>query len=206
MLYYNETMHKEKTRPKLGCLWSLLSVFVLLLILSPFILRSIGGLLVYADPLEKADTAVALSGDTGDRISEAIWLYKNQFVDGLFITYTEDTARDALVNAAVQQGIPAERIHETLTRVDNTVDEAQAVRFLAAERAQDSLIIITDPFHTLRTRIIFRNELRGSGIKVQVRPVSEHWYSSRSWWKSKEGINLTIQEYIKILFYHFGKY
>lgn len=177
-----------------------------LVITTPLILRGIGAVLIYADPLEKADTAVALSGDTGDRVSESAWLYDHHYVDGLFITYTDEQARNALVNAAVKEGIPTDRIYVTQATVSNTVEEARAVRALATERAQDSLIIITDPFHTLRTRIIFRKELQGSGITVQVRPVVGHWYRSNTWWKTSEGVRYTTQEYLKILLYFFGKY
>ena len=181
----------------------LVLLFVLIL---PLFLRGIGALLIFADPLEKADMAVALSGDTGDRVSEAALLMRNNYVDGIIITYTDEKARDALISEAVKKEISAGRIYVTYATVSNTVDEARAVRELAAERAQESLIVITDPFHTLRTRIIFRDIFEGSGIKIQVRPVADHWYRSDSWWKTREGVNLTIQEYLKIVLYFFGRY
>jgi len=196
----------KKNNSTCSCGLILLVLLVLLILSAPLILRGIGAYLIYADPLEDADSAVALSGDTGDRVSEAAWLYENQFVDYLFITYTDEPARDALLWAAQLEGFPAERVIVTEMQVANTVDEARAIRALAEERAQDSLIIITDPFHTLRTRIIFRNELLGSGISIQVRPVVGHWYRSTTWWRTPEGRRLTLEEYLKILLYFFGKY
>lgn len=204
---YNEVM---KTNPKkktgCGCVLAVLILLVLFVLAAPLILRGIGAVLIYADPLEEADSAVALSGDTGDRVSEAAWLYDNHFVDYLFITYTDEPARDELIRSAQQDGIPHDRIVVTEMQVSNTVDEARAIRSLALERAQDSLIVITDPFHTLRTRVIFRNELKGSGIEIQVRPVGGHWYRSTTWWRTTEGRRYTLEEYLKILFYFFGKY
>ncbi|HPD62734.1 MAG TPA: YdcF family protein, partial [Anaerolineaceae bacterium] len=161
---------------------------------------------IYADPLKEADSVVALSGDTGDRVAEAARLYQKQYASYLFITYTDEPARDALIRAAVIEGIPADRVIVTEMQVSNTVDEARAIKALAKERAQDSLIIITDPFHTLRTRIIFRNVFRGSGIDVQVRPVGGHWYRSTTWWRTAEGRRYTLEEYLKILLYFFGRY
>ncbi len=196
----------KKRNSTCSCGLILLVLLVLLILSAPLILRGIGAFLIYADPLEDADSAVALSGDTGDRVSEAAWLYENQFVDYLFITYTDEPARDALLWAAQLEGFPGERVIVTEMQVANTVDEARAIRALAEERAQDSLIIITDPFHTLRTRIIFRNELLGSGISIQVRPVVGHWYRSTTWWRTPEGRRLTLEEYLKILLYFFGKY
>jgi len=189
-----------------GCAWVILLLIIFLVLSAPLILRGIGAVLIYADPLEDADSVVALSGDTGDRVTEAAWLYEHQYADYLFITYTDEPARDALIRSAQLAGIPGERVIVTEMQVSNTVDEARAIKALAEERAQDSLIIITDPFHTLRTRIIFRNVFRGSGIDVQVRPVGGHWYRSTTWWRTAEGRRYTLEEYLKILLYFFGRY
>jgi len=200
-------METNKKKSGCGCGLAMLILLVVVVLTSPLILRGIGALLIYADPLKEADSVVALSGDTGDRVAEAARLYQKQYASYLFITYTDEPARDALIRAAViEGGIPADRVIVTEMQVSNTVDEARAIKALAKERAQDSLIIITDPFHTLRTRIIFRNVFRGSGIDVQVRPVGGHWYRSTTWWRTAEGRRYTLEEYLKILLYFFGRY
>jgi len=198
-----DTQSKKTGR---GCGLTILILLVLVVLAGPLILRGIGAVLIYADPLEDADSVVALSGDAGDRVTEAAWLYEHQYADYLFITYTDEPARDALIRSAQSAGIPGERVIVTEMQVSNTVDEARAIKALAEERAQDSLIIITDPFHTLRTRIIFRKELQGSGIAIQVRPVVGHWYRSTTWWRTAEGRRYTLEEYLKILLYYFGRY
>ncbi len=184
----------------------MLSVVTLLVVLSPLVLRGVGRLLTYADPLKQADMAVALSGDTGDRVSEAAILMRDSYVDGIIITYTNEEARDALFNEAVKKEISGGKIYTTFATVSNTVDEAKAVRDLTDERTWDSLIVITDPFHALRTRIIFRDIFQDTGVSIQVRTVADHWYQANTWWKTTEGVNLTIQEYLKIILYHFGRY
>ena len=199
-------METNKKKSGCGCGLAMLILLVVVVLTSPLILRGIGALLIYADPLKEADSVVALSGDTGDRVAEAARLYQKQYASYLFITYTDEPARDALIRAAVIEGIPADRVIVREMQVSNTVDEARAIKALAKERAQDSLIIITDPFHTLRTRIIFRNVFRGSGIDVQVRPVGGHWYRSTTWWRTAEGRRYTLEEYLKILLYFFGRY
>lgn len=206
MLYYNEDMTEKKNRTKSGCLWLILLALALLVVLSPLVLRGIGRLLTSADTLENADMAVALSGDTGDRVSEAALLMRDSYVDGIIITYTNEEARDALFNEAVKKEISGGKIYTTYATVSNTVDEAKAVRDLTDERTWDSLIVITDPFHALRTRIIFRDIFQDTGVKIQVRTVADHWYQANTWWKTTEGVNLTIQEYLKIFLYYFGRY
>ena len=118
-----------------GCAWVILLLIIFLVLSAPLILRGIGAVLIYADPLEDADSVVALSGDTGDRVTEAAWLYEHQYADYLFITYTDEPARDALIRSAQLAGIPGERVIVTEMQVSNTVDEARAIKALAEERA-----------------------------------------------------------------------
>lgn len=197
-------MKKEKffKLPKAG-LAALLGLIGVILFATLGI-RAIGAVLIIADPLKEADAAVALTGDAGDRVSAAVALYKSGYVDTLYITFTDEVTRDSLVSAATSQGFPFDSIQVTKMMVSNTADEARAVRQLAESNNSDSLIVITDPFHTLRTRLIFRQALRDSGIDLQVRPVGGHWYRSNTWWKSNEGIRYTLEEYAKIFLFAFG--
>lgn len=172
----------------------------------PVILRGIGAVLIIADPLKKADAAVALSGDSGDRISEAATLFDQEYVRYLFLTNTDETSVRNMESMANKLGLPYRKILVTEAVVSNTVEEAKAIRQLAEKEGVSSLIIITDPFHTLRTRVIFRDQLRGSGIDLQVRPVRDHWYRSDSWWKTAEGRQYTWEEYFKVFMYNFGVY
>jgi uncharacterized SAM-binding protein YcdF (DUF218 family) len=72
------------------------------------------------------------------------------------------------------------------------------------QRKLTSCIVVTDPFHTLRTRVIFNDVLGQAGIRVIVHSVPGHWYTSRTWWQSAEGIQVTFQEYIKLFAYLTG--
>ena len=196
---------KEKPKRK-GCLWFLLVLLVILVIATPFILRAIGEKLTEADPLEPANMAVALSGDEGDRVKEAALLLRDGYVDGIIITYTSKEARDALIADAVHKEISGGKIYVTYAKVTDTVEEAKAVKDITGDHTWDSLIVITDPFHVLRTRIIFRDVFENTGISIQVRPVPDHWYQADSWWKTRKGVIFTFEEYTKIILYRFGRY
>jgi uncharacterized SAM-binding protein YcdF (DUF218 family) len=198
---------KVPGKPKVkGCLWVFVTLLFVILISTPFILRAIGEKLTKADPLEPANMAVALSGDEGDRVKEAALLLRNGYVDGIIITYTSKEARDALIADAVHKEISGGKIYVTYATVTDTVEEAKAVKDITGDHTWDSLIVITDPFHVLRTRIIFRDVFQDTRISIQVRPVPDHWYHADSWWKTRKGIIFTLEEYAKIILYHFGKY
>jgi uncharacterized SAM-binding protein YcdF (DUF218 family) len=185
---------------------SLLILLILLTILlgGYLILKAAGGLLIIADPLKKADAAVVLSGDDGDRLAEAIQLFKDEYVNKIFFTYTDETAVRNLMSTAARDGIPYKKMFVTKMEVSNTWDEARAILQLSQQKGISSIIVITDPFHTFRARLYFRKVFSGSGINVAVRPVRDNWYKSSTWWRSREGIQYTLQEYLKIFMFIFG--
>lgn len=67
-----------------------------------------------------------------------------------------------------------------------------------------SVIVVTEPYHTQRARMIFRDVFRGSGKVVCVHPVLSHWYRSGTWFLSLDGWQLTINEYVKMAGYLTG--
>jgi uncharacterized SAM-binding protein YcdF (DUF218 family) len=66
------------------------------------------------------------------------------------------------------------------------------------------VIVVTDPFHTQRTRMIFREVFDGSGRSVRVHPVPGHWYRSGTWFLSVAGWGNTLREYAKMTGYMLG--
>src|SRR5512133_3756068 len=80
-------MHKKAGNRKFGRL-SCLVIFILLPILALVIFVVMGAVLVVADPLEKADAVVVLSGGDETRIQEAISLYKEDYAGSIILTET----------------------------------------------------------------------------------------------------------------------
>jgi len=164
-------------------------------------LVGIGAILIVADPIAPVDAVVILSGDDGNRLSMAADMRKNGFVDSLVITETSSEASSRLAREAQQAGFAPGSIYITDLQVDSTLDEAIAVREYAQEKGWDALMIVTDPYHSFRTRIIFRRELAGSGIQIYVRPVVGHWFTSTKWFLRPDGWNYAFLEIIKLMNY-----
>ena len=186
--------------------------FVILLAVGGYLfLRGSGAFLIVADELEKASAIVVLSGGDETRMSEALDLYEDGYADILILT---ETGRE-LENLDVLQsfdmriqlmnnGVPSGNILITDHIVGSTVDEAVAVKNLLTNRQFNSAIIVTDPYHTKRTSIIFREIFGDSPIKLMIRPVTSSWYNSRSWFLSPRGWQFTLLEYLKLVGYYLG--
>ena len=186
-----------------GC--SVFTVVLLFLCLSPLIvylsLVSIGAILIVADPIVPVDAIVILSGDSGDRLAMAADMLSRGYAYNLVITNTDRAANRRLAREAEALGFDRERIFITDLTVDSTLDESRAVLQFAQDQGWSSFMVVTDPYHSFRTRFIFRQELRGSGINISVRPVVGHWFQSTTWFFSREGWQVVFLEIAKLANY-----
>lgn len=182
-------------------------IFLCLLFLG-FTLWQAGIFLVVSDPLEPSDAIAILSGGDATRIQEAVSLF-NQLKSGYIIitntgvkvpewntTYTE-LVKLQLIDA----GVPAQYILVTEQSVNSTVEEARSIRKLMNQHNMHSVVVVTDPFHTFRTRLIFKDQFKDTDIRLAVTPARQHWYNPNTWWLSPRGIYVTVQEYAKLSFY-----
>ncbi|HPH94773.1 MAG TPA: YdcF family protein [Anaerolineaceae bacterium] len=186
-----------------GCLKGIL-ILAVVLAGGFFALWGAGGLLIIADPLTNADAVVVLSGGEG-RLAYAADLYRKGYAGAVVITDTGLAGiRSADEREAWRQDVDEEDVWLAPGHASNTIGEAQAVRKLAQEKNIESLIIVTDGFHTQRTRLIFLREVGSMGVKIIVRPVPGHWYQSTTWWLSLAGWRETFSEYAKIALYIFS--
>lgn len=183
--------------------------WVLLLVTAPillyFFLWGMGGFLVVGDPTQNADAVVLLSGGDDARLVEAAQIYQAGLANSLLLTETGTIpegggprASTLLGQQAVAVGVAADAIHSTLGKSASTWDEAAAVLDYCQQEGLKTIIVVTDPYHTRRTQIIFRSVFTGSGITVLVRPARDDWYQSSTWFFSLRGWKTTLTEYAKL--------
>lgn len=197
--------------PRRGCLGRVGKFLLALIILIGIIpaayltLWGLGGLLVVADPLEKVSTIAVLSGDEVIRFKEALHLLRDGYAPLVILTETANMPGGGnslnLVEKIIlarQMGIASEAILVTKSTATSTRDESQAILAVAQQRKFNSIIVVTDPYHCFRARLLFRSAFAGSGIKVIVRPARDHWYKSATWMLSSEGWRATMSEYVKL--------
>jgi uncharacterized SAM-binding protein YcdF (DUF218 family) len=161
---------------------------------------------VNTSPL-KSDAIVLLSGGSPQRTAEAVDLYYERYAQLVVITDTGDAMPDgALVTEfqrmeLVLQGVSPNEVMVTERTVNSTYDEARAVRRLMQIHALKSCIVVTDPFHSRRTHIIFQDVFQGSDLSYQVVPARGSGYQPANWFLSPEGWSNTVREYVKLIAY-----
>ena len=105
---------------------------------------------------------------------------------------------------AIWHGVPPENIIVIEQVAQTTYEEALLVCQLANNRGWDALVVVTDPFHTRRARICFRQAFAGTGVVLVVRPVEPSWYRPHDWWHSLDGLRETWTEYLKLALHVVG--
>ncbi|MCE1252843.1 MAG: YdcF family protein [Anaerolineae bacterium] len=191
-----------------GCFAVPLLILVLIII-AEFFLTALGGLIIIADPKHEADAIVVLSGGGTPRLQEAVKLRDEKLAVPIILTetgiITENYGSLSQIekNQLVEMGVDPRDIYITEQHVDSTRDEAHAIYKLMNNQGFKSVIVVTDPYHSLRTRMVFADEFRGQDLTAYIRPVRDSWYNAATWWTSARGWQATLNEYGKLLAYVF---
>lgn len=183
---------------------------VLLALTHRFWLTLLAVFLVVADPLREADAIVPLAGERA-RVVEAARLFRDGYARWFVITdmHVEDpnpriTYTDSVIAQAEEEGLPRAAMVVAPGTATSTYEEALNLRRLAQARSLRSLIVVTSPYHTRRTRMIMQEVFRDTETEVVVHPVAGHWYRAEDWWTSREGREATVSEYVKMALYVLG--
>lgn len=176
-------------------------------------LGAVGGFLIVQDPLVHADAVLPLAGDRY-RVDEAARLFHADFGAQFLVTDSwlywggkvDPAGRYAaqIREQALGLGVPGEHILVVEGTAATTYEEAHLLHAAATKHSLRSLVVVTSPYHTRRARRILNDAFQGSGVRISVQPVAAHWFTSRSWWQSREGWTIAAQEYAKFTLYYLG--
>ncbi len=177
-------------------------------------LPAIASFLVVSDGLARADYVVPLAGDL-ERVTSAARLYRNGYARKLLLTNLplatpdERTAHLEQVRAlALAQGVAPEDIIVVPRFAWSTYGEALRIRSTLARLQGPSLLVVTSPWHTRRSRLVF-DALFHDGPNIRVLPVEGTSSRSlpgyvQSWWQGRSTAGATASEYLKLLAYGLG--
>jgi len=182
--------------------------FVAALILVYLALFSLGNLLVYSDEKQSADAIVVLGGEVEYRSQLAAKLYQREAAPVIILTqgYGERSWNRviAMKKAITDQKVPIGAITVATGDATSTFDEAEQVLEFVKSANLNSVLIVTDPYHTLRAKLLFSQVLGSEGFKVRVASPLAHWYNPWTWMFRVQGWQVTVRESIKLAGIGFG--
>lgn len=198
----NQNTNIKNKKSGSTCL-TILIVILMTPILIYFLLVGVGGYLVKSETGRPVDAIVVLSGDEGARVEQAVEIYQSEKIKYFVFTRTDQeytgedkTYSQTLMRIAINLKVPSDSMLVTAGAASSTEEEANALLTLAEQRNITSYFIVTDPYHTRRTDIIFNHIFEGSGIKTYVHAVQDHWYKPTTWMFTLTGWRLTVGEFL----------
>jgi uncharacterized SAM-binding protein YcdF (DUF218 family) len=174
-----------------------------------------GAQLVREDALERAVAIVVLAGGTPEREIAASDLYRGGWAPRVVVTVEPPRpALDALrrrgvhvpseiderVRYLVDLGVPRPAIVVLPDPIESTFAEASEVRGWVPADAH-ALIVVTSAFHAARAGFVFDRALRGTGVRVILRPSAAEQFDPRQWWRTRTGLRDGFFEWQKLIFY-----
>ena len=168
-------------------------------------LPKVGHWLACTSHIEPADAIVVLAGGNPRRILRAITLYKQGLASELWHTGNV-WAPDKIIppaqsgaQLAIERGVPDEAIH--LLATSNTWEDSQEIAVLAKQRQVQSILVVTDWWHSRRALCAIKKQLAGSGIAIYCASSTDPSYNPENWWRTRTGLVGGLEELGKIGFY-----
>ncbi len=203
---------------------SLILIALILFLNRIIILQRIGKYLLVKDEIaHPTDIVVILRGGTNfERLFEAYEIYsegnarkvgipKSLFDIGFQLLKRRDikihSGQEQLKEILIQLNIPeTDIILDKQLPGGGTYGEALRIKNLVSKMSGvNSITLITSWFHTRRTKMIYRDIFRDSGISIFVHPALRFPSSTPSnWWKYRYQTVAVCLELIKIIGYYFN--
>ena len=179
------------------------------------LLTAAGNQLLHEDPLERVDAMIVLAVGL-DRVIEAAQLYRAGYTPLIVLTREPpvrsieflrtvgvqvETGEDQRRRVLEELGVPASSIVVLEEVITSTAAEARAFARWAGDRAIRSVMVVTSPSHTGRSRLTFQHILRDRRIKVLVRSSKIETFDPETWWRSRANLRDGILEWQKLVYY-----
>jgi uncharacterized SAM-binding protein YcdF (DUF218 family) len=154
---------------------------------------------VVDEPPGPADAIVILGEDDfqADRAARAAELYRAHWAPRVvasgpflrpYMAIPELMRRDLM-----ERGVPSEAIVPYANQVENTREEAIALRKLAVGRGWRHVLIVTSNYHTRRAHFIFYR-VWPQGFEFRIVAAPDANYDADAWWRFRKSQKLFLHE------------
>ena len=192
---------------------------VVLLFIAAGLVLSAGRLVTHEDPLEHVDAIYVLGGTWAIRWLESADLFKDGYSARIVLSPGDREISEVVLASQgtpiprpieIQRQLMIERAHIPASAIeivpgdlDNTAQEADAIKPIVAANHWRSLIVITDRSTTRRGGFAMRRAL-GPDVKIIMRASRYDPFQPGAWWKTRQTFRMTFYEFPKMIAYWLG--
>jgi uncharacterized SAM-binding protein YcdF (DUF218 family) len=81
-----------------------------------------------------------------------------------------------------------------------TLNKSNKVLEIINQKGAKSIIVLTNAFHSRRTRNVYQKILEPANIKLYIATYYS-WFDKDDWWKTSNGFRTVVPEYLKYGYY-----
>lgn len=198
----NRSINQKPTRkvPIRHFLWGIFCLIIVFILAGYFLIDD-------DNHLVPADVIVVLSGNDDTRLKDTAALYHEGLSSSIILTNTGRTYGEYNLPYNLYQieqlrrmDVPEGAVHTVDFVARNTGQEATSIIEQMVNMSASSVIIVTDAWHTRRTRIIYNDTFSNTGFKVQYHAAGEG-LDPYFWWLNPNGWKIVTGEYLRIIGY-----
>ncbi len=156
--------------------------------------------LLVDDPLERAGVVVALGGGS-ERAVHAARIYLNGLAPRIIMTGCGSSA-GKMAQQACELGVDYRDIIIE-DKAESTYENAVYTRQIIQNAGYRSAIIVTSPYHTRRTKLVFDRVFKDTGVKLQYSAAPGSGFNIDGSCSAPGDRRLVCREYIKLVYYWF---
>lgn len=171
-------------------------------------LPRIGRWLDVGEEPQPCDYLLVLNGDRDTRPFAAADLYQRGMADTILILSTPEVERpttppehEMVRSILLSCDVPDSKIQFLDRSSGTTFDEANALKGFLSEHPGVTCGVITNDYHTRRTRWVFRRVLGDQSASMQMLAAKTDDFGASNWWRHEEGFVYYLSEFFKFSFY-----
>jgi len=167
-------------------------------------LFSLGPYLVVNNEPVKSDSIVVLGGGESSRLKKAVALHDKADPQPMILVDRGKSDWNHIAKNLCDAGVYEGTLITCLEGSTSTATDAALTLTYYQKHRIKKILIVTDPYHSRRAKIIFNRVFKGSGIEPIV--VHSGYYGNKlppqqQWWKDIETMQAVWVEFGKILYY-----
>lgn len=175
------------------------------------VLRAIGSFLIDQDKPVKVEYAFILGGNIMDRSIKAKQLWEEGYIDHIVCLGNNVPEQHLKLGMQVpdaircrrflwNMGVDSSRVH-SLIEGTSTIEEVIEILQFSKTHGLDTIMVISDEFHTARIRKTFKMKQEAGDPEVVLIGAPSAMYSEENWWQNEAGLIMVNNEYIKTMYY-----
>lgn len=164
------------------------------------VLSFAGRYLVIDEKPQKSDVIIVLTGGGKDRLELAEQLYNQTKAQYLIIS---NGTEDNYYQEAILMGVPRQSIILE-NQADSTTESAVYTIDIMEKHRLKSAIVVSSNYHMRRVKHNFDKIISNKNITLTYCASKDQYYQPNKWWASGDAINMTFNEYSKLIGNAFG--